>query len=73
MLNSLRKKRIWVKIYFVNGFQTKGVIESFDRYTIIIKNGTQQSLLYKSAISTLIPFEYVEIEGAVDDTVHPRT
>ncbi len=61
LLNFLRKKRIEAKIYLVNGFQVKGFIKSFDNYTVLIESGKQQNMVYKHAISTVIPLEYVKL------------
>jgi len=60
-LNLLRINKIEVKVYLVNGFQTKGIIRSFDSYTILLENGTQQSLIYKHAISTIMPSSFVRL------------
>ncbi|PMP78531.1 MAG: RNA chaperone Hfq [Mesoaciditoga sp.] len=66
ILNYLRKRRITVRIYLTNGFQIKGRINSFDHYSILVKDGErQQNMIYKSAISTIVPSEYVEIENIV--------
>ncbi|MCD6268463.1 MAG: RNA chaperone Hfq [Thermotoga sp. 4484_232] len=60
-LNHLRVNKIEVKVYLVNGFQTKGFIRSFDSYTVLLESGNQQSLIYKHAISTIIPSSYVRL------------
>ncbi len=61
LLNFLRKKKIEAKMYLVNGFQVKGFIKSFDNYTVLIESGRQQNMVYKHAISTIIPMEYVKL------------
>ncbi len=61
LLNFLRKRRIEAKVYLVNGFQVKGFIKSFDNYTVLIESGRQQNMVYKHAISTVIPLEYVKL------------
>lgn len=61
LLNFLRKKKIEAKMYLVNGFQVKGFIKSFDNYTVLIESGKQQNMVYKHAISTIIPTEYVKL------------
>ncbi|ABS59988.1 MULTISPECIES: RNA chaperone Hfq [Fervidobacterium] len=58
-LNILRTKKIEVKVYLVNGFQTKGIVRSFDNFTVLIESGKQQTLIYKHAISTILPAEYI--------------
>lgn len=58
-LNIVRTKKIEVKVYLVNGFQTKGIVRSFDNFTVLIESGKQQTLIYKHAISTILPSEYI--------------
>lgn len=67
-LNHLRVNRIEVKVYLVNGFQTKGFIRSFDSYTVLLESGNQQSLIYKHAISTIIPSSYVMLMPKKQET-----
>lgn len=79
-LNHLRVNKIEVKVYLVNGFQTKGFIRSFDSFTVLLESGNQQSLIYKHAISTIIPSSYVVLsattkkkEEEVEDSEDQRT
>jgi len=53
-LNTLRKERIPVSIYLVNGIKLQGQIESFDQFVILLKNTVSQ-MVYKHAISTVVP------------------
>jgi host factor-I protein len=53
-LNSLRKEKIPVSIYLVNGINLQGVIESFDQFVVLLKNTVSQ-MVYKHAISTIVP------------------
>ncbi len=53
-LNSLRRERIPVSIYLVNGIKLQGQIESFDQFVILLKNTVSQ-MVYKHAISTIVP------------------
>ncbi len=59
-LNYLRKEKIPVVIYLVNGARLKGVIKGFDNFVVLIKQEKQQ-LIYKHAISTIIPEKEVDI------------
>ncbi len=68
-LNSLRKEKIPVSIYLVNGIKLQGVIESFDQFVVLLKNTVSQ-MVYKHAISTIVParnvsspFEYSNTNG----------
>ncbi|MDY0663325.1 RNA chaperone Hfq [Pasteurella multocida] len=53
-LNALRRERIPVSIYLVNGIKLQGQIESFDQFVILLKNTVNQ-MVYKHAISTIVP------------------
>lgn len=59
-LNVLRKDRIPVSIYLVNGIKLQGQIESFDQFVILLKNSVNQ-LVYKHAISTIVPARTVKL------------
>ncbi len=63
-LNKLRKDKILVSIFLVNGIKLEGVIESFDQYTILLKNKITQSV-YKHAVSTIVPTQATKLE--IDD------
>ena len=54
-LNQARKDRIPVTIYLTNGFQFKGVVKGFDAFTVALETDHKQNLVYKHAISTIIP------------------
>ena len=60
-LNKLRKDKINVSIFLMNGIKLDGVIEAFDPYTIMLKNKITQSI-YKLAISTIVPNQSSKIE-----------
>ncbi|MCR5085047.1 MAG: RNA chaperone Hfq [Succinivibrionaceae bacterium] len=68
-LNTLRKERIQVSIYLVNGIKLQGQIESFDQFVILLKNQISQ-MVYKHAISTIVPSRGVTLpalEGVAPD------
>ena len=54
-LNSLRKNNIYVTVFLLNGFQLKGIIKSYDNFTVLLDSDGKQQLIYKHAISTFIP------------------
>jgi host factor-I protein len=60
-LNHLRKDKVPVIIYLTNGVRLKGVIKGFDNFVILLKENTQ-SLIYKHAVSTIVPEKDVELE-----------
>jgi host factor-I protein len=59
-LNQLRKEKVPVVIYLTNGVRLKGSIKSFDNFVILLKENTE-SLIYKHAISTIVPEKEIEI------------
>ncbi len=61
-LNTLRKEKIRVIIYLINGVKLEGKIRYFDTFTILLKEGPRQILVYKHAITTVIPKSEVEFE-----------
>jgi host factor-I protein len=61
-LNALRKERIPVSIYLVNGIKLQGQIDSFDQFVVLLKNNVSQ-MVYKHAISTVVPARNVRLSG----------
>ena len=59
-LNILRKERVPVSIYLVNGIKLQGQIESFDQYVVLLRNTVTQ-MVYKHAISTVVPGRVVRM------------
>jgi host factor-I protein len=59
-LNTLRKERIPVAIYLVNGIKLQGQIESFDQFVVLLRNSVSQ-MVYKHAISTVVPSRNVKL------------
>ncbi|ALC85942.1 MULTISPECIES: RNA chaperone Hfq [Bacillaceae] len=60
-LNQLRKNNIYVTVFLLNGFQLKGVIKSYDNFTVLLESEGKQQLIYKHAISTFSPSKSVDI------------
>ncbi|ANU19615.1 RNA chaperone Hfq [Planococcus plakortidis] len=61
-LNQLRKNNIFVTVFLLNGFQLKGIIKSYDNFTVLVETEGKQQLIYKHAISTFSPSKPVSIE-----------
>lgn len=61
-LNQLRKENMLTTIFLVNGYQIKGVIRSFDQFTVLIEVEGKQQLVYKHAISTVIPLRNITLQ-----------
>jgi host factor-I protein len=64
-LNALRKERVPVSIYLVNGIKLQGQIDSFDQFVVLLKNSVSQ-MVYKHAISTVVPARNVRMQSAED-------
>ncbi|MGE5583596.1 MAG: RNA chaperone Hfq [Bacillota bacterium] len=54
-LNQVRKEGIAVTIYLINGFQLRGLVKGFDNFTIILDSEGKQQMVYKHAVSTMVP------------------
>ena len=65
-LNTLRKERVPVSVYLVNGIKLQGQIESFDQFVILLRNAVSQ-MVYKHAISTVVPARNIQLPRAVQD------
>ena len=59
-LNALRKEKIPVSIFLVNGIKLQGHVEAFDQFVVLLKNTVSQ-MVYKHAISTIVPSAEVPI------------
>ena len=59
-LNQLRKDKLPVLIYLINGVRLKGVVKAFDNFVILLKDANQQ-LVYKHAVSTIVPERDLDI------------
>jgi host factor-I protein len=61
-LNALRRERVPVSIYLVNGIKLQGTVESFDQFVVLLRNTVSQ-MVYKHAISTVVPSRNVRVGG----------
>ena len=64
-LNALRREHVPVSIFLVNGIKLQGQIESFDQFVVLLKNNVSQ-MVYKHAISTIVPARNVHIDDPLD-------
>ena len=60
-LNQARKENVPITVHLVNGFQIKGMVKTFDNFTVIVESLGKQQLLYKHAISTITPSKPVKL------------
>ena len=65
-LNALRKERVPVSIFLVNGIKLQGQVESFDQFVVLLKNSVSQ-LVYKHAISTIVPARNIKMPRTEDE------
>ena len=63
-LNQTRKDRQSVTLFLMNGFQMRGVITGFDSFVVILESDGKQQMLYKHAISTIVPIAAIDLKGA---------
>ena len=65
-LNQARKSGIPLTVFLTNGFQFRGIVKGFDSYTVVLDNEGRQNLVYKHAISTIVPARSIELlEGNI--------
>lgn len=60
-LNQIRKDGVPVTIFLLNGYQIKGNVRGFDNFTVVMDSDNKQQLIYKHAISTIIPLRAVNL------------
>jgi host factor-I protein len=65
-LNALRKEKVPVSIYLVNGIKLQGQIDSFDQFVVLLRNSVNQ-MVYKHAISTVVPSRNIRVSTGDDD------
>ena len=63
ILNQVRKDSMPVTVFLTSGFQIRGVIKGFDNYVVVIESENKQQMVYKHAISTIIPLKYLSTLG----------
>ena len=66
-LNILRKEKVPVSIYLVNGIKLQGQVDSFDQFVVLLKNSVNQ-MVYKHAISTIVPAHNVRLPLSDSDS-----
>ncbi len=54
-LNQVRKEHTLITVYLVSGYQIKGYVKGFDSYTIVVDSDGKQQMIYKHAVSTIVP------------------
>ncbi len=67
-LNQLRKEAMPVSIFLVSGIKLQGVVDSFDQFVILLKNNNVTQMVYKHAISTIVPAKPITLEDLTQET-----
>ena len=57
-----RQRRTPVTVFLVNGFQMRGTVEGFDVFTVVLQSDGKQNLIYKHAISTIMPLQPISLQ-----------
>ena len=66
-LNQARREKVLVTIYLTNGFQFKGLVKGFDNFTVVLDCEGRQNLVYKHAISTIIPAKCIQMQESIEE------
>jgi host factor-I protein len=66
-LNIARKEDMMLTVFLVNGYQIKGTVRSFDNFTILLNVDNKQQLVYKHAVSTIIPFRNINLNQTTSE------
>ncbi len=67
-LNQVRKENMFCTVFLINGYQVKGVVKSFDNFTVMLEVEGKQQLIYKHAVSTIIPIRNINMRQAEEDS-----
>jgi len=72
-LNNVRKSKIPVTVFLVNGVKLQGIITWFDNFSLLLRRDGHSQLLYKHAVSTLMPAQAIQLfEGEGEDEAEPE-
>ena len=61
-LTQARKQNISVTVFLVNGFQLRGTVTGFDNFTVVLDSDGKQQVIYKHAISTIVPLRAISLQ-----------
>jgi RNA chaperone Hfq len=61
LLNRIRRDRQNVVFFLMNGFQLRGIVRSFDNFVVVLETDGKQQMIYKHAISTIVPSEGIDL------------
>lgn len=66
-LSRVRKQGLGVTLFLMNGFQMRGIVTAFDSFTVVLESDGKQQLIYKHAISTVVPIQSVDLREAEEE------
>ena len=64
LLNQIRREKQTVTFFLMNGFQLRGIVRSFDSFVVVLESDGKQQMIYKHAISTIVPSSHVDLKDA---------
>ena len=62
-LNQARRERSQITMFLMNGFQLHGIVRGFDNFTVVLESDGKQQLIYKHAISTVVPPKAIPLDA----------
>ena len=66
-LLSARRERTPLTVFLVNGFQMRGTVTGYDSFIVILESDGKQQMIYKHAISTIVPLSAIDLRGAMEE------
>ena len=68
-LNSIRKQKVYVTVFLINGVKLQGIVTWFDNFSILLRRDSHAQLVYKHAVSTIMPMTPVQMNDGLDNMV----
>ena len=62
-LTRIRRNKTNVTLFLMNGYQLRGVVTGFDAFVVVLMTDSKQQVIYKHAISTIVPERAISLEG----------
>ena len=63
ILKEVRRDKVPVTLFLMNGFQLRGVVSGYDNFVVVLVSDGKQQMIYKHAISTLVPVRPLRANG----------
>ena len=63
ILKELRREKVPVTLFLMNGFQLRGTVSGYDNFVVLLVTDGKQQMIYKHAISTLVPIRPLKLGG----------